>query len=274
MTKVFIEIMQRKYTSSKLIQRKRRIKKIKITLYVILFLSLIFGFFYAMKHPKLNVSVIDIVDNTFSNTSKLEARVSSSLDGNVFFFIPKTNALFLPRFEIEESIKEEAPEISTIDIDLKGFNNIEVSINEFEPKLLLEVKDKNYFVNEFGDVFMEAPLLHSHDDLLSFFNDLEEVEIRDNVIDADFLRSINLFSEKLNNLDIRVHGVSHEGEDVYYIKTDLGFDILVSSQDNLEISFENIKTILENGTLSREQLPDVNYIDLRFGNKVFYKLRE
>jgi hypothetical protein len=275
--------MNRSYNSKKLLQRKKRNKKIKIWCFSILILVLIVGFFYWMRHSSLNVEKIRVVKNTFSKSEKLEASVSQALDGNVFLLIPKTNAFLLPRHEAEVKLKEEYPEIEKIDIDLKGLKEIEVEIFEYEPVLILAREDpastssgmtrQGYFVNKEGNVFLEEPVLHSHDSLLEYKNE-NEVSVGDNVIDKGFLGNLNKFVEKLKELEINVSQFSNPEEEVFRLETDKTFEIVISLNDDLDSAFENVKTILENGALKKEDLDLVDYIDLRFGNKVFYKLKE
>ena len=245
-------------------------KLILLILFVLMSMSI---FFYWMRHSSLNIRKIDVVENSLSKTSSLEANVSNSLNGNIFFFIPKTNALFFPRFEVQENLKKSFPEIAAIDIDLKGLHEIEVEIEEYEPKIILETKNGTFFVNEFGDIFMKTPLLHSYDDLFVFSTEEDDLDIRSNFVDPEFLKSMISFLTNLESINIKVFGLDYRNEDVYYVMTDLGFEILVASTDNLEESFKNIKSIIENGALSEEDLNSVEYIDLRFGNKVFYKFK-
>lgn len=265
--------MNKKYNSKKLLAKKKRAKKIKRWFFVIFILILIIGFFYWMRHPSMNIDKIEIVKNSFSKSENIEASVHKVLEGNEFFLIPKTNALFLPRKEAERELKEIYPEISEIDIDLKGTKQIEVEIFEYEPEAILISNSGKYFINEEGRVFLEEPMLHSRDDLLSIEKEIE-VSLGDNVIDKKFLNDLNLFVQKLKDIDIKVKIARNPEEDVYRLETGRGFEIVISSVDDLSDAVSNIQAILEKGALSKEDLDFVDYIDLRFGNKVFYKLKE
>ena len=266
--------MSRSYKSKKFLNKKKRNVKIKMSIFGTLGVVILIGFFYWMQQPSLNIDKIEIIKNTFSKSEKIEARVSEVLDGKFLLLIPKTNALVIPRSEAEEKLKEFFPEIEKINIDLQGFHGIEVEVVEYEPKMIwCNEEDKNYFVSKEGNVFLEEPLLHSYENLLKMEDKKENLELGQNVIDPDFLQGLNSFAEKLGDLDIEILKIKHTDEDVYRMDTNRQFEIVVSEKDDLNSAFENIETILENGALKKEDLDLVDYMDLRFGNKVFYKLR-
>ena len=266
--------MNRAYNSKKLLQKKKRAKKWKLIIFCVVVVLLIGGFFYWMRHPSLNIENIVVSKNHFSKAEGIQARVSEVLDDNILLLIPKTNVLFLPRYETEKKLKEEFPEIENIDIDLNGFKEIEIEVFEYEPEMVwFNGDNKSYFINKEGNIFLEEPLLHSYKDLLILESKMENTELGMNIIDSEFLESLNSFSENLIEIEIEIKKVKHSEEDVYRIETNKDFEIVVSSNDDFDASFENIEVILEDGTLKKEDLHLVDYVDLRFGNKVFYKLK-
>jgi cell division septal protein FtsQ len=268
------KIMNKSYNSKKLLHKKKKMFKWKVAIWCILIVALIIGFIYWMRHPNMNIETIRIVQNTFSKSERIEANVSRTLDGNIFLLIPKTNSLFLSRFQTEEKLKEEFPEIEKIDIDLKGTKEIEVQIYEWEPKMIwISGEGENFFINKEGNIFLEEPMLHGYDDLLKLQNEKQDLTLGANVINPDFMKELISFSEDLESLQIKVREVRHEDDDVFYLSTNKDFEIIISSNDSLKDSYENFKTILEDGVINKENLSVVEYIDLRFGNKIFYRLK-
>lgn len=265
--------MNKAFNSKKFLEKKKRAKKIKRWIFIIFVIILIVGFFYWMRHPNLNVEQINISKNNFSKTEKIKENILNTLKGNKFLLIPKTNALFLPREEIQNNIKKEFLEIEKAKIDLKGFKEINIEILEYKPEIILKNEDGSFFVNKEGNVFMEEPFLHTYSDLVVLEND-KEISLGQNIIDGKFLSDLKDFIFKLKSLDINSKIVKNPEQDVYRLKTGRDFEIVISSADDLNFAYENVKTILDDGALKKEDLNLVDYIDLRFGNKVFYKLKE
>lgn len=265
--------MNKKYNSSKFIQKKNKKRKIKIWFFLILIIFLLYGFVYLMKHPFVNIDNVQVIKNNFSKNEKVEARISEILDGKIIGLIPKTNVFLVSKHETEQKLKEDFPEIESISIDKKGLKQIEVEISEYEPKIIFKSNNKKYFVNKEGNIFMEEPILHSYEQLLVFEKEIESVDIGINIIDSIFLDKILSFVEKTKEQNLHIKSFNYEQEDVYYLKTSDEFEMIISSQDDLNESYENFKTILEEGILDKNNLNMVDYVDLRFGNKVFYKLK-
>lgn len=261
------------YSSTKIINKKRKKKKLKVILFFLGLILLLFGFVYWVRNPNFNINKISIIKNNFAHAENIEASVQDSLKGKILFFIPKTNVLFVPKQETKRKIKQEFPEIENIDISLKSSKEIEVKISEYEPKVIWIVNEKRYFVNKEGNIFMAEPILHSYDELPVIEDLTREVKIGDNVIASDFLMKLLTFVENLKTLDLEIYKIRIPDQEVFYLSTMKGFEILVGKNDDLEAVFENIGTIIDDGALDKENLSLIDYIDLRFGNKVFYKLK-
>lgn len=265
--------MNRSYNSQKFLQKKKRIKKIRFWLLTILFVSFIIAFFYWMRRPELNIEKIIIENNDFVKTDEIKLKVFDILNKDFFYLIPKSNALFLPRKEIQNKLKYFYPQIEKIDFDLISFKELKIQIFEYKPKILgQDIINKKFFINSNGVAFMEEPLLHSYLDLfvLEF---PREVSIKDGVIEPEFLSNLVSFSKKLEELNIKLEKIQNIENGVYYLKSIYGFDIMINNTDNLELIFDNLKTVLENEVIKPEDFDNIGYIDLRFGNKVFYKLK-
>jgi cell division septal protein FtsQ len=267
-------VIGRSYNTRSFREKKKRVYYIKLTAFVILVLVLIVGSIVLIRHPVLNITNIEVGETEFADRELILTSTEDALGKNLFFFLPKSNFLLLPRFEIEQEIKKTNPSISGVSFDLKGLNKLNIEIEEYKPKVLwCKGEGGCLFVNEGGRAFMEEPFLHSFDGLLKFNNVDPGVEVGWDVIDRVFLNKILNFRESVKELDLEIKTVSSPDKDVYYLNTQNGFEILVSQTDNLEESFENLKVIFEKNAIGAEDLNIIDYIDLRFGNKVFYKLK-
>jgi cell division septal protein FtsQ len=267
--------MNKSYNSKKFLQKKKRMQKIRIWAFCILILILIFSFFYFMRHPKILVDNIVIENNVFISSESLSVNISNIIDDYYFYLIPKSNVFFIPRKEIQTILKNENPALESLEIDVKGFRELNIKIKEYEPQILVsDIKDKKYFVNIEGLVFMEEPLIYSYKDLVVLNTDLENIEIRMQAVEPEFLGNLKNFINSLKNIDVIVVSIKNVEENIYNLKTQKGFSLRITSSDDLNVSFENLKTVLLNKVIDESDLTATDYIDLRFGNKVFYKINE
>lgn len=266
--------MTRKYTSNKFLQRKKKIIKIKIVVGIFLLTALIVGFFYWMNHSSMRISEFKIVGNKFSDSEVMQKIVEEILDEKTLFVIPNDNVVFLPKKKIQSQIENEIFEVSAVDFDLKNFDKFEIEIFEHEPKAIYTNGGMNYFVNSEGRIFMQEPLVHSFGDLTRVYFDSNDIKIGDTVVNSDFISMIDDFIFKLKKIGIDVTLVSNENADIYYLNTKQGYYLVISSKDSLDDYYKNIKTIFDEKALTEEQFSELEYMDLRFGNKVFYKFED
>ena len=85
------------------------------------------------------------------------------------------------------------------------------------------------------------------------------------------------FVIKLGNLGVDTSSYTIVDERSHEVRITDGGTIVFSTDDPYEIILENVRAILASEAFStdvRGTLLEVDYIDLRFGNKVFYRLNE
>jgi hypothetical protein len=267
--------MNKTYNSKKFLQKKKRMQKIRIWAFCILILILFFSFFYFMQQPKVLVNEIMVENNVFISSESISEQVRGIIEGKYFYIIPKNNAFFLPRNTIKTVLKNKNPALESSEINLKGLNQINITIQEYEPEILVaNASNKKYFVNKEGIIFMEEPLIYSYGDLVILNTDLENIELRSQALNSEFLGNLKNFINSLKNIDVIVLSVKNVEENIFNLKTQKGFSLRITSADDLNVSFENLKTVLLNKVIDETDLTATDYIDLRFGNKVFYKISE
>lgn len=263
------------YNTNRFKKRKKKIYYIKLSLFGVLLLSFFVGGLFLLRHSSINVSKVSVGNTVFANSNSIEDLIFEVLKKDILFFIPKSNFLFIPESEIEEKIKDKFPSVSSIDFDLKGLNKLNVDVKEYGPEILWCKQENDcLFVNERGRAFMNEPIIHSYNDLIRFYGADPNTQKGWDVIDGEFLNSLLQLSENIKNLELKVKNIDNLGEDVYSLETDSGFNILINKADDLEDSFEHLKVIFEKNAIDVSNLNTIDYIDLRFGNKIFYKIKE
>jgi NhaP-type Na+/H+ or K+/H+ antiporter len=90
------------YRSSKLAQKKRKQRKIKIILWTVLFISIIAGASYWSGHDSVVVSQINISENEFINDQDVLEKASQIISGRHLFLFSKSNFLLIPQSKIED----------------------------------------------------------------------------------------------------------------------------------------------------------------------------
>ena len=78
-------------------------------------------------------------------------------------------------------------------------------------------------------------------------------------------------------LGLKVSGFKAESENDYEINLKNGIKIIFDDKQPFGKTLENIESILSEvdlkGEYSANNPPKINYVDMRFGNKIFYKTK-
>lgn len=136
------------------------------------------------------------------------------------------------------------------------------------------VWDDCYYINDSGFIF--AHLLPDDMNMwVKYTGALAEGDpVGQTFSEPDYVSALNQFVRLLDSelaVDVS-HVVSFDGQ-TYIIYADDGQQFLIDINDNLNSTFTNLETLFEQDAINDAQFGNIEYIDLRFGNRVYYKLR-
>ena len=261
----------RNYKSSNLIKRKKKIFLLKIWLFFILIILLISGTAYVSNLEKLKISQIEISDTTFFDKTEIQKIAEQEIQGSYLYFFNKNNIFLLPRKNIVKRAKEYSQTIKSVSLNLTGINSIRINVEEYKP-VAVWCKEECYYLNEEGLIFAKASQDYDKN-LIKFSNLITDQPVGKTYTNSEnfkkILNLINLFS----NVPLKIISVKAEDGVTFSLYTDSNIKILYEIGDDPEEIANNLNTIIEKDAISKAQLNNIDYIDLRFGNKVYYKIR-
>lgn len=234
---------------------------------------LFFSQFLAVSEIKLDG--LSRVDN-----QALESFIADQLAGKYFELIPKNNLILIGKKNISQVILDKFKLIEDVRIKKIFPNVLSISIAERDPQLILCSRGNCFVIDERGVAFAEAdPDANQlgENDLFTLRNDGDkEITAGSEILDPSYLKYLADIREKLKN-DI---GVDIERE----MKTPqlVSGDIRVTTQEGWLVYFdknipipkeiEMLKVVLSE-KIPQDQRNNLEYIDLRTDNKVYYKLK-
>lgn len=265
--------MASKYRSSKLAKARKKVRITRTVIFVIFILSLILGLAFWSKDESMRIENVDITDLTYANKKKVEDVVFDALGGKYLNLFSKRNSLIFPRGYVEERIYSEFPSIASVDIDFVGFNHIEVNLTEYEAVAKWCGDNECYLLNNNGYIFIQEPLL-STEDYITFRGEVAGEILRSQLLPPNEFKAFMKFNEVLrDDLDIKIISVNQSDYPVYEFVSKAGVVFMIDREDDMADVIQNIKTVFEKEGINKEQYENLEYVDLRFGNKVFYKLK-
>lgn len=281
--------------SPRLTELKKRRRKIFVyKIFLSLFgLVVILAFFsYISRLPHLNITEIQIVDNKFIDGDEAQNVIWGEMAGKYLWLFPKTNVFFYPQNNIKRALQDKFKRIENINLSIKNNQILIVSLTEREAKYTwcgAEVsgvgipqgsptpetsKEKCYFVDKLGYIFEEAPHF-SGEVYFKFFG-----TSKDFYFYRESFEKLVLFKNTLVNLKLKpvyLYVNTEKEVEVYLSKTNLSkyeHKIIFNLNADIQNVIENITAALNTEPLKtdiKNKYSSLQYIDLRFGNKVYTK---
>ncbi len=265
----------------RLAKRKRKIFFFKLSIGVALIILLVGLGSWLSHRPYLQITNIIVNGNNVISDSKIKKITETVfIDERYFFLFSRTNSIIFPEEEIKDLILITFKQIKSVDIVRTNFHTISMEIEEHKPYATWCTSENSgaidncYFINKEGFVFSKAPNFTGNV-FMRFYGDL----IGPDYIGKYYLKVDNEFN-KINTLinsvkklkiePIELHTVGISDMELYLEGES---KILFTREQSSSEVLDNLTVILESETFKEKNMEDIEYIDLRFGNKVYFKLK-
>jgi hypothetical protein len=246
---------------------------------------------YLSRIDKLNISEVQITGNKIIETKLIKDTIEAEITGHYLWIFPKTNIFFYPKDRIDGTLHKEFKRFKDIKLSIKGRKVLEVAVTERIPKYtwcgtLPPEPDNNetcYFTDETGYIFDEAPYF-SGEVYFKFYGKVDGIENNPSgfYFFEQYFHKLVIFKETLNSMNLKPASiyVGDNGEIKIILSpastTSTIPEILYKVESDLEILVENLQTALTTEPLQsglKNKYSSLLYIDLRFGNRVYYKFQ-
>ena len=291
--------------SSRLLELKKQRSKIlrrKIFLFLFGFLVICVSLVYLSRINRLNISDVEITGNQTVDTVATKSIIDDQLAGKYLWLFPKTNIFIYPKNAIKNQLEDKLKRLKDINISIVNNKTLKISVSERKALYTwcgatspiddisltsaTMTDNKCYFIDEDGYIFDEAPYFSG--EVYFKFYGLPEVS---NSSDVDFnplgsyvaknnFKQLIYFKDTLLGLKLKPVSLylNNNGDiDVYLssgVANVLGPKIMVKADSDFQNVAENLEAAITTEPLQSEfknKYSSLLYIDLRFGNKVYYK---
>lgn len=258
-------------------KKKERKRKIYLSLYSILFVLLIISPFFILRQDGLLISSIEVRGNEVTDDIVVKNIVTKNLGGNFLWLIPRSSSLLYPDEKIEKDILSSIPRIASVSLSLDGAQVLGVDILERRPNSLYckdvslyrESKDC-YFIDSTGLIYSEAPEFAGGVYLVFVSNPDIEDPVRKQFLSQDEMQSVKNFVAGLKNFSFEPKYIVKKPDEYVLVLTS-GTEVRWNATQNLENLSRDLSLFLEESELNKTELLDLEYLDLRFENKIYYK---
>ncbi len=266
------------------LKKKRNKKLLKWGISILVFILIIGLASYVAHRQNSRISKVELSGGILVTESEVESKSLAYVQGSYFWLFPKNNVLWYPHAKLAQYLKDTFKRIDTIDIRLKDFHTLVVTITERKPvamwcDTLPNLDQRNnrcYFMDQNSTIFSDAPIF-SGDAYFKYYGLVSSTA----PIGTEYLASTTKFSEisdfvsRAREYGLHPQYILGKENNEFSLIISGGGEIYFDLNANLPKVSGNLEALLRTSALSTTTngFVPVQYIDMRYGNKLFYKLK-
>lgn len=260
--------------------QKKSGSKFGKVLYWLVFLIFVGVIIYALFFSQfLAVTQLNVGGTRKLDPAEVKAAVAEKIAGDWLGFIPKNNILLVSKNALRAAILDRFKYAAEVEI-LKNFpHQLAVNIRERQFDLVFCADGRCQVMDDRGVAFAEANFATGElgeNELPVLYDDGNAALAKQLSLDPDYIRYILELREKIkNNLGIElvreVHTPQLASGDIR-MQTAGGWQVYFDRGISTDKEITMLKAVLDN-KIGPDQRPDLEYVDLRTDNKVYYKFK-
>jgi len=240
---------------------------------LLLLAGVLAGVYYLTRLPAVTIETITVSGGERMSHEEVREAVADELRGSYLLIVPRRFTYLYPKDDIHAAL-DAFPQLYDVSVSRTDRTTLSVTFREYVPHALWcaeEASTMCLYLTRSGVAFAPAPSL-SGSALLRYSTAGREPQVGERALPRETLARLSTFARLLEaGLDFRVYAVHRTAENDIRVDLHSGGELVLPS----EVDPENIYTNLES-VLAAEEFSDIrdgsfNYIDLRFGEKVFVR---
>ncbi|MDO8483183.1 MAG: hypothetical protein Q7S86_05205 [bacterium] len=287
--------------SARLKERRRKVVIGKIVLSVICVGGLWGLIFWLAGLSAITIRGVEVWGTVSVSAEALVTSAEKFLSGRYLFTIPRANILFYPKEIITQDIFDSYPRVEKAEVRFKNFNTIHVAIVEREAAALWcrslavqevylgESWDECFLLDKEGFVFDKFdPSISDSSDVLKFKNSSRSPAyvkfygglssttdpVRQTYASPERFQTLLMFADTMGELGWSIIAYRERSDRDLDVELTGGGRLVVSSEPDIPSVVSNLQSVISEPDFEASGgIGKIDYIDMRFGNKVFYKLK-
>jgi cell division septal protein FtsQ len=256
---------------SKIKARKRR-RRNRITAVAVVAVLVLFGLSIALfRAPFLRVTAIAVTGAQTLNAEEIKQFVQQRIAGTYGWVYPKDDILLYPQTLIEHDLAAAYPVLKLVEVHADNFHTIGVVLHERQPAALWCAVDC-YVMDENGVVYAPAQGT-STDQYVAYGGATVGEKLPKQYLTLERFQALAALVAALSQVEsgnkVRQVIIDEMGDARAYFQND--FVLIFSNKDQTGDVFERLSLARKAAPLEGKSLGDFEYIDLRFGDKLYYK---
>lgn len=252
------------------------------TIVLFFFLVILFTLAIFSGHEKVSVQTIIISGNASVTDNEILTIANRDMAGRYGYLFARNNSMIFPRFQIKKDLLAELKTIKDVDISWNTWQRVDINIVERKPDSVwcgadIKATDSEcYFVDKNGFIYSRGPIFSGSMFIKSYgaLSATSTSPIGQYFLPTEIYSQIYNLIQILDQNNIKVIAISYDGFD-YRFTLDSGPEIIFNNKNGFSSVFTNLFSAIETKNLDlAADASVINYIDLRFDNKIVVGKKE
>ncbi len=255
------------------VENTERRKSLRLVYGVLLLIVIALTIYILIFSGSFTIQRVIVVGAENVSDERIEEPVNKEKENKLWGFLPGNNIFLYNTKRAQTSLLEEIAQIQSAKITRKLPNTLKVYIEEREPVMIWESNRKRYYLDIDGIVSKAITGGSEYDLPVIKDESNQELEPREKVVSAKFAEFVvdlaNTFHQE-TSIEIGELLTPSPLSREIHIRTSEGWIIYFTSSRTLESQYTKLILVLNND-LTKEQRQNLEYIDLRIPDKIFYR---
>lgn len=281
------------FISDKLAKRRKADSRAKRILSFVILLAILTGLGLLTYAKRFYIKDVEVSGTEVVSADELKNKTENEISG-LNLIIPKRNIFFYPKQNLKKELAQTFPRLDSIEINVEN-KNLRVAVTEREPAYLWcgekvpmskqeAFSNECYFVDDTGFIYALAPQFSEsvYPKIYTkiFDDETSQNPTGKNAMVRSLLSNISIFAKQISNSAMKpsAFSINNDGDALIFLFRDS--DILPEVRYNPVhdpiVASTGFKTAINSEPLKSklaQSFSKLEYIDVRFANKVFYKFK-
>jgi cell division septal protein FtsQ len=217
---------------------------------------------------------INLVDATEVNEEQIHNSFEKFKEKRRFLIFPAENIFLMDEERLRRIILDDNLYVEDVNIEKKLIDVIKVRVKEKVISAVWVSGSNLYYIDNYGKICCNATIDEIVERGLPAIYDLENKEINpgDEVVTQNFigfLKELNSKFPEQINISVKKYWVPSILSREVHLETDNGFRVRLNVDRSVESQLNDLKIVIQEQL--KNNLDNVDYIDLRVENWVYYK---
>lgn len=234
--------------------------------------------------PETSIKQIQVVGNRTVPEEDVRAYIESRLQGGYLSVFSRANVFLFQPSVVEKELMDAFKKIEEANVSRDGLRSVRVDINERKPyylwcgaRSLVSTQDGCYFLDIDGYAFAPAPYFsgHVYFEFQKQFNAGSMDPIGTHFLPTEEFKRLIGFRNALRALDIYPDTLAIDENGDYIFVLAGNTRIIFNPAQDFDLLFNNLLATFDTEQFKGKKIENTSleYIDLRFKNKVYYRFK-